>query len=534
MKIVIPEKVSARGVEELKKEPGWKVVQLTPDSVKTGDLARELADADALIVRSAVKVTPGMMAAAPKLRVIGRAGIGVDNVDLDAATKQGIVVMNTPGGNAVSVAELTLGVMIAMARELSRADVTTRAGKWEKKSLEGAELKGKTLGILGLGRIGLEVARRARAFEMDLVAYDPFVATVAAKEAGVKLLSLDEVLAQSDYLSLHLALTSETHGLLNAELLAKSKQGVRIVNCARGELVDEAALFAALQSGQVGGAALDVFQKEPPGESPLFALPNVMATPHIAGSTKEAQERVGHRIAVQVKEYLAHGIIQNAVNVPSVGYEEYRELQPWLNLGDKLGSLLAQLSVGQARELSLRYGGELGDLNTSLLRNAVIAGLVNHVVDEKANLVNAQTIAQRRGIAVHEGRGQSTRGLARSLSVLLKTDKGELLLQGAVYGNEPRLVGLDSIDIEAPLTEHLLILRNDDVPGVIGHVGTVLGERGINIASFSLGRQAKTAVTAGMPLRAIALVSVDGPVPVEALAPLQDHRGIHSVRAVQL
>ncbi|MHB8735037.1 MAG: hydroxyacid dehydrogenase, partial [Terriglobales bacterium] len=364
MKIVIPEKVSARGVEELKKEPGWKVVQLTPDSVKTGDLARELADADALIVRSAVKVTPGMMAAAPKLRVIGRAGIGVDNVDLDAATKQGIVVMNTPGGNAVSVAELTLGFMIAMARELSRADVTTRAGKWEKKSLEGAELKGKTLGILGLGRIGLEVARRARAFEMDLVAYDPFVATVAAKEAGVKLLSLDEVLAQSDYLSLHLALTSETHGLLNAELLAKSKQGVRIVNCARGELVDEAALFAALQSGQVGGAALDVFQKEPPGESPLFALPNVMATPHIAGSTKEAQERVGHRIAVQVKEYLAHGIIQNAVNVPSVGYEEYRELQPWLNLGDKLGSLLAQLSVGQARELSLRYGGELGDLNT--------------------------------------------------------------------------------------------------------------------------------------------------------------------------
>ena len=536
MKIVVPEKISPQGIQEFQNEPGWQVVQLTPASVQSGELARELADADALVVRSAIKVTPELLESAPKLRVIGRAGIGVDNVNLEAATRKGIVVMNTPGGSSSSVAELAIGMMIALARKLCQADALTRAGKWEKKSLQGSELEGKTLGVLGLGRIGMELARRARAFSMQVVAYDPFASPVAARELGVKLLPLDEALAQSDYLSLHMALTPETESILNAANLAKTKKGVRIVNCARGELIDENALLDALKSGQVGGAALDVFRKEPPGEHPLFALPNVIATPHIAGSTHEAQERVGYRIAVQIKEYLSQGIIQNAVNVPSVGFEEYKELQPWLALGEKIGSLLAQLASGQPRDLALRYGGELAEMNTGLIRNSVITGVLNRAFtsDDKANIINAKAMAEQRGVALHQGKWENSRGLARSLSVVLKTDTDELTLQGAVlHGSTPRLIGIDDIDIEAPLGARLLIMRNDDVPGVIGHVGSVLGKRGINIASFSLGRQEANGA-AKKPLRAVAVVQVDADVSEDVIAELKQFKAVHFAQLVRL
>jgi D-3-phosphoglycerate dehydrogenase len=313
MKIVVPEKISARGIQEFE-AAGFQVVQLTPASVASGELAKELADADGLVVRSAVKVTAELLKSAPKLRVIGRAGVGVDNVDVPAATARKIVVMNTPGGSSVAVAELALGMMLALARELPKADATTRAGGWEKKSLQGTELNGKTLGLLGCGRIAAETAKRARAIDMKVVGYDPYCKPEAAKAAGITLLPLDQVLAQSDYLSLHLALTPETRNLLNDANLAKAKKGVRIVNCARGEVIDIEALQRALESGQVGGAALDVYPKEPAGALPLFSLPNVIATPHIGASTKEAQERVGTAIAVQIKEYLTKGEIANAVN----------------------------------------------------------------------------------------------------------------------------------------------------------------------------------------------------------------------------
>jgi D-3-phosphoglycerate dehydrogenase len=540
MKIVIPESISPRGIQELEAQPGWNIVTLTPASVQSGELERELRDADGLIVRSAVKVTPELLDRAPQLKVVGRAGIGVDNVNLDAATRKGVVVMNTPGGSAVSVAELTIALMVALARKLPAADSSTRAGKWEKKSLQGSELSGKTLGIIGLGRIGLEVARRARAFEMEIVAFDPFVSTVLAREAGARMTDFDELLAQADYISLHLSLTPETEKIVNAESLARMKRGVRLINCARGELVDEAALTDALKSGQVAGAALDVFAKEPPGALALFSLPNVIATPHIAGSTDEAQDRVGHRIAVQVRDYLAQGIIQNAVNVSSISYEDYKELQPWLELGQKLGTLLAQLVSGQPRELSLRYAGELADWNTDLIRNSVIAGLLNRVLDEKANLVNARSLAEKRGIALHEGKWRSSFGLARSLSVLLRTDEEQLLLHGAVFhGSQPRLLALDDIELEAPLSEHLLVARNDDVPGVIGHIGTVLGRRGINIASFALGRQeigdaTEEQLRKRKPLRAVAIVQVDAAVPADVVAELQQHPAVHLVRSVAL
>ena len=539
MKIVIPEKISPRGIEELQAQPGWRIVTLTPASANDGSLARELADADALIVRSAVKVTAALLAAAPQLKVVGRAGVGVDNVDLEAATRHGVVVMNTPGGSAASVAELALGMMIALARQLPRADATTRAGQWEKKSLQGNELLGKTLGIVGLGRIGIEVARRARAFEMELIAHDPFVSAMAAREAGARLVELDELLATADYISLHLTLTPKTRNLLNDAAFARMKQGARLINCARGELIDEGALYSALKSGKLAGAALDVFQKEPPGSSDLFALPNLIATPHIAASTHEAQERVGYRIAEQVRDYLARGIIQNAVNVPSVSYEEYAQLQPWLDLGRRLGAMATQLAEGQPRELSLRYSGELGTWHTDLVRSSVLVGMLNHVISEKANLVNALSLAEQRGLVLRESREENARGMAGTLALLLKTDTQELRVEGSVlHGSRPRLLSFgeadaDHITLEAPLEGNLIVLRNEDVPGVVGHVGTVLGRRSINIANFTLGRQEGPAGS-GRPKGAAALVQTDLPVPPHVLEDLKQHSAIYYARAVQL
>src|SRR5260370_1016007 len=314
MKIVLAEKTSSAAVTLFKEESGWTVI--TADQIN-GDLPKQISDADALLVRSAVDVNAGLLEHAQKLKVIGRAGVGVDNIDLDAATRMGIAVMNTPGANAVAVAEHTFALMLGLARHITRADVTTRAGKWEKKSLQGSELRGKTLGIVGLGRVGLEVAKRARAFSMEMIAHDPFVSASVARELGIRLASLDEVYAAADYLSLHVGLTPQTNGMINADSLKKMKKGVRLVNCARGELIDDAALAAALQSGHVAGAALDAFTEEPPKVSPLLALENVLATPHIAGSTHEAQDAVGMQIARQVKDYLKDGAIKNDVHVPS-------------------------------------------------------------------------------------------------------------------------------------------------------------------------------------------------------------------------
>src|SRR5215472_6502648 len=356
MKIVIAEKVAPNAVELLKTEPDWTVI--TADQIN-GGLAGQLRDADALIVRSAVDVNAGTLRGAEKLRVIGRAGVGVDNIDLDAATKAGIAVMNTPGANAVAVAEHTLALMLALARHISRADATTRAGKWEKKSLQGTELRGKTLGIVGLGRIGMEVARRARAFEMNLMAHDPFLAAPVGRELGIQLAALDDVYAAADYLTLHVGLTPQTTGMINAGSLKKMKKGVRIINCARGELLDEGAVAEALQSKHVAGLALDVFTEEPPRNSPLPALENVVATPHIAGSTTEAQDAVGVQIASQVKEYLKRGVIQNAVNMPSLDDQQYAQMRPYMELAEKLGAFLANLvsGAGSLQEISLRYSG---------------------------------------------------------------------------------------------------------------------------------------------------------------------------------
>jgi D-3-phosphoglycerate dehydrogenase / 2-oxoglutarate reductase len=529
MKVIVAEKIAATAVDLLR-EPRWNIV--THDQLD-GKLAHELETADALIVRSAVQVDAALLEHAKKLRVIGRAGVGVDNIDLDAATRKGIAVMNTPGANAVAVAEHALALMLAMARFVCKANETTKAGKWEKKALQGTELRGKKLGIVGLGRIGMEVAKRAQAFGMEIIAHDPFVSAAVAVERKIRLVTLDEVYAMADYLTLHVGLTPQTAGMINDASIRKMKKGVRLVNCARGELVNDAHLAQALKQGHVAGAAIDVFANEPPKNSPLLGVENAILTPHIAGSTNEAQEAVGFQIAQQVKEFLKHGVIQNAVNVPSVSEEEYEAMQPYIVLAERLGAFLAQTTDGAAREISIRYSGPLAEWKTELIRNAGVKGVLNQRLEEKANLVNAAAMAADRGIAVHEIRKPHVKGGAGNVvSLLLKTVSEERLVRGTVlHGKSPRLIGVDAIDVEAPLGKHLIFMRNRDVPGVIGEVGTTLGKHKINIADFSLGREEEGDRKDRV---AIAVVHVDSKVPDTVLEALRQVKAVEEARAVQL
>jgi D-3-phosphoglycerate dehydrogenase len=538
MKIVLAEKVSPATVAVFASEPDWKVVP--HDKIANG-LAAELADADALIVRSAVQVDAKLLEAAPKLRVIGRAGVGVDNIDAEASTRRGIVVMNTPGANAVAVAELTLALMVDLARMVPRANATMHEGKWEKKSLQGMELRGKTLGIIGLGRVGLEVARRARAFGMELVGHDPYVAAAIARENGVRLAPVEEVLRAADYLTLHVGLTPQTEGLINAKSLATMKKGVRIVNCARGELIDEGALVEALRSGHVAGAALDVFQKEPLKDSAFFHMDNVILTPHIAGSTNEAQEAVGVQIAEQVKAYLKLGVVQNAVNVASLTHEEYTEIAPYIGMAESLGSLLAQIAAGQSQthtveSIEVVYNGRLASMRTELLRNAALCGVLSHF--EQVNRINASSVAADRGIRVHEEKKEAVSGGAANVLKLTLHGAGKHLTASAtvLHGSSPRLLSMDDIDIEAPLQGTLFFLRNKDIPGVIGRIGSILGEHAINIANFTLGRpDAKRSKATG---EAMAVIQVDAPADpaqlTKAIAALRSADAILRVGLVEL
>jgi D-3-phosphoglycerate dehydrogenase len=528
MKIVLAEKVSPATLAVFAAEPGWKV--LTHEQLPDG-LPAALADADALVVRSAVQVDDALMAFAPKLRVIGRAGVGVDNIDAEAATRRGIVVMNTPGANAVAVAELAICLMLALARKLPMANATMHAGKWEKKNLQGMELRGKTLGILGLGRIGLEVAKRARGFGLEILGSDPFVSPAVARENGIKVVPVEELFASADYLTLHAGLTPQMSGVINAKALAGMKKGVRIINCARGELIVDAALVEALKSGQVAGAALDVFAVEPPKDSPYAELDNVILTPHIAGSTGEAQEAVGIQIARQVRDYIKLGVVQNAVNLPSLSHEEYVVLAPYVDLAGRLGSFMAQAGLAGIEAIHLVYGGTLAEGKTDLVRNAAIAGLLEG--SENVNHINAMRVADHRGIRIHEEKqAENHRGGAASLlTIELHAGKSSSRATGTViHGEQPRLLEFDGIDIETPLEGNLLVCRNLDVPGVIGKIGTILGQHGVNIANFALGRER----TGPKPVKALALVQVDAPVSDKVLEALQTIEALLEARLVQL
>jgi len=420
--------------------------------------------------------------------------------------------------------------MLAMARKLPAANASMHAGKWEKKNLQGSELRGKTLGILGLGRIGLEVAKRARGFGLEILGSDPFVSAAVARENGIRLVTLDELMAGSDFITLHVGLTPQTAGVINAKSLAAMKKGVRIINCARGELVDDAALVAALKSGHVGGAALDVFTVEPPKESPYFGLPNVILTPHIAGSTAEAQEAVGIQIAQQVVAYLKLGVVQNAVNLPSLSHEEYVVLAPWIDLASRLGSFLAQTGKGGIEAIHLTYSGALAEAKTELVGNAAIEGLLQG--SENVNRINAAAVAAERGIRVHEERQESHRGgAANVLKIELHFAAGSSRASATViHGEQPRLLEFDGMDVEVPLEGNLLVCRNMDVPGVIGRIGSILGELGVNIANFALGRER----SGPKPVKALAVVQVDAPVSAAVLEALGAIEALIEARSVKL
>ncbi len=532
MKIVLAEKVSPATLAVFQQEPGWNVV--TPDQIKNG-LAAELADADALVVRSAVQVDAKLLESAPKLRVIGRAGVGVDNIDTPSATHRGIVVMNTPGANAVAVAELTLGLMVSMARSVPRANATMHQGKWEKKSLQGRELRGKTLGIVGLGRVGLEVARRAKAFGMNLIGYDPFIAPVIARENDVTLVPIDEIFKESDYLTLHVGLTTQTEGLINATSLAIMKKGIRIVNCARGELIVEQALVDALKSGQVAGAALDVFHSEPLKDSAFFNLDNVILSPHIAGSTDEAQEAIGIQLAMQVRDYLKLGVVQNAVNLPSLSHEEYIEVAPYIEMAERLGHFLSHATPGNLENIQITYTGRIAQGKTDLIRNAAIAGVFAE--EESVNRINAAAIVAERGIRIQEDKKEFTTGGAGSvLKLVLHSSDGEVSASATVlHGTSPRLLTYDGIDIEAPLNGTLVSIRNHDVPGVVGRIGTILGEHQVNIANFALGRSNGSSRSKSVPQgQALAVVQIDVPSAASANAAVEALRKVEAIASVRL
>ncbi len=494
MKIIVADSLPSSSLDVLQAD-GWTVDARTGRSPK--DLAADLADADAILVRSATKVDAGLIAAAPKLRIIARAGVGVDNVDVDAASARGILVVNAAGASSISVAEHACALMLALARGVPAADKSMKAGKWDKKNLLGTEIRGKTLGIAGFGRIGQEVAQRARAFGMHVITHDPFIAADLAAQSGVQLVSLDELCATADYISLHLPATKETRHLFDDGLFAKCKPGLRLINTARGELVDEAALKRAIESGVVAGAGLDVFEKEPPTDWSLAQLPQVIATPHIAASTEEAQELVGIETAKTVRNFLRDGIVRNAVNFPSIHPEEMQRLQPWIKLADHLGSLAVQMGVARVEAIHVRYYGALAEGHAvDILASSATAGVLRPMLsDSDVTIVNARTVARGRGIDVVESRSARAGHLTSLLGLKLITSDGERWVEGTVFEpNIPRLISVRGVSVEAPLTGTLLVVTNDDRPGVIGEVGTILGRHGVNIASFALGRENSSAV----------------------------------------
>jgi D-3-phosphoglycerate dehydrogenase / 2-oxoglutarate reductase len=493
LKIVVADDLPESALELLRAE-GWQVDARPGRS--PAELATALADADGLLVRSATKVTRDLLGAAPRLRIVGRAGTGVDNIDVSAASARGVLVVNAPGANSISVAEHACALILALARMVPAADQAMKAGKWEKKRFLGNELRGKTLGIAGLGRIGQEVASRARAFGMRIVAHDPYISREIADGIGAELLPFDDVCAVADYLTLHLPSTPETKHLFNDARFARVKHGIRIINTARGELIDEAALRRAIDGGVVAGAALDVFEKEPPADWSLAQLSKVVATPHIAASTEEAQELVGLDTAAAVRDFLRDGVVRNAVNFPNVQADELQRLQPWIRLAESLAAIASQMGAPRVETIALRYYGSLADSRAAdILAASAAAAVLRPILSGGVSIVNARAAARERGIEIVESRSSRSRHYTGLVSLKLHANDGERWAEGTVFEpNSPRLVSVRGVNVEAPLAGTLLIICNDDQPGVIGEVGTILGKLGVNIANFALGRNDTGAV----------------------------------------
>ncbi|CAN5416665.1 phosphoglycerate dehydrogenase [soil metagenome] len=521
-KVLISDSMDPKA-EEIFRARGVEVDYITG---KTPDeLAAMIGQYDGLAIRSSTKGTKAIRDAATNLKVVGRAGIGVDNVDIPYASAKGVVVMNTPFGNSITTAEHAIALMFALARQLPEADASTQAGKWEKNRFMGVELTSKTLGLIGAGNIGGIVADRALGLKMKVIAYDPFLTPERAIEMGVEKVALDDLLARADFITLHTPLTDQTRNILSAENLAKTKKGVRIINCARGGLIDEAALKAGLDSGHIGGAALDVFVEEPAKASPLFNTPNFISTPHLGASTNEAQVNVAMQVAEQMADFLMSGGITNALNVPSLSAEEAPRLKPYMALAEKLGSLVGQLSHGSIARVSIHSEGAAADLNQKPIVSAVLAGFLR-VHSDTVNMVNAPFLAKERGVEVREVRSEKEGDYHTLIRVSVKTEAGERSVAGTLFGNEAqRLVELFGIKVEADLAGHMLYVVNEDAPGFIGRIGTALGEEGVNIGTFHLGRR-----DAGG--EAVVLLSVDDPVTPQLIAKVRALPGVKTAMAL--
>jgi D-3-phosphoglycerate dehydrogenase len=510
-KVLIADKLSPAAVA-IFKERGVEA------DVKTGltkeELLKIVDQYDGIAIRSASKITADVLKAATKLKVVGRAGIGVDNVDIPAATAAGVIVMNTPFGNSITTAEHAISLMLALARELPAANASTQAGKWEKNRFMGVEITGKVLGLIGAGNIGSIVADRAKGLKMRVIAYDHYLSAERAEDLGVEKVTLDDLLARADFITLHVPMTPETKNILSAEAIAKTKKGVRIINCARGGLIDETALKAALDSGQVAGAALDVFETEPAKENVLFGNEKVVATPHLGASTTEAQENVALQVAEQISDYLLTGAITNALNMPSISASEAQKVGPWIQLASKLGAFAGQLTDSSLTSVEIVYEGIAGQLNTRALSQAALAGLLNPILSG-VNMVNAPVIAKERGIKVSETRRDQQGIYEGYIRITVTLGSGSTRrVAGTVFSDgRPRLIQVKDINLEAEFAPHMLYVVNEDKPGFIGKFGTVLGDAKVNIANFTLGRSAP-----GQD--AIALIEVDGAVPDAVVAQL--------------
>jgi len=522
-RVLISDKLSPAAVA-IFKERGVEV------DVKPGldkdELAKIIGDYDGLAIRSATKVTAKLLERATKLKVVGRAGIGVDNVDIPAATARGVIVMNTPFGNSITTAEHAVALMFALARQIPAADASTQAGKWEKNRFMGVEITGKVLGIIGCGNIGSIVATRGIGLKMRVIAYDPFLNEERAAELGVEKVDLDDLLKRADFITLHTPMTAQTKNILSAENIAKTKKGVRIINCARGGLVDEAALRAALDSGHVAGAAFDVFVEEPATSNPLFGHPNIVATPHLGASTNEAQENVALQVAEQMSDYLTRGAISNAVNFPSITAEEAPRLKPFILLAERLGSFAGQLTEAPISKVTITYEGAVAGLKTKALTSAAVAGLLRPLLAD-INVVSAPSVAAQRGVVIEEMTRAAQSDYESFITLSVTTPEMERAVGGTVFHDgKPRVLSIKGIKVDAEFTPSMIYVTNEDKPGFIGRFASLLGEAGVNIATFALGRDREGG-------SAIALVEIDGPPPNDLLAKVGKIAGVKQAKALR-
>ncbi len=525
MKVLISDNISTKGVDILK-SAGLQVdvkVGLSPDELKS-----VIKDYHALVIRSATKVTPDVLQYAENLRVIGRAGSGLDNVDKAAATKQGIVVMNTPGGNTITTAEHTIALLFSISRKVPHANASMAAGKWEKKKFMGVELFNKTLGVLGLGRIGTEVARRCQGLGMNVIAFDPFLSEEKAEEMGIEKVEIAELFKRADFITIHTPLTAETRNLFNNKTIKTMKDGVYIINCARGGIINEKDLLEALDSGKVAGAAIDVFEIEPPKNNPLVGHERVVCTPHLGASTKEAQENVAIAVAEQIRDYLANGTIRNAVNFPSIPTDQISTLRPYIKLAEKMGSFAFQMFEGGIKEVSLEYRGEASKLTTSPLTAAAIKGLLSPILHDSANFINAPFIAKERGIEVKETKSADAGDYYSMIILNIRSAKKTFSVAGTLFSKkDPRIVKADGFTVEIMPEGNMLFLYNNDKPGVIGSIGSLLGRNGINIGRMHFGRETPGGL-------AISVVNIDSPVTEKIIDELKALPNIIDVKVLDI